>query len=646
MVETLNAVFTSNHWIRFFLDVILFLYFLNVRFKSRVEEYRGFLFILLAIIARDILFGYFQHVELFLIGDSVIILLYVWWARKYTGFKKIDVTFWVLNGLAVFYMLIRLYQVSETDIGQFNIYYLMPLINAIFLATVFFSVSRHNTRHADIIINMRRLFSFVLITGYVLLFFFGMESNFVISFILPLLYTVHFLFIFKHQQLWEYRTLKTLTFHERELDSLFEFMEQVGIAITDKMEMDYVLKFVVKSAVQNINADAGAVLMVDEYEDVLVVRAVKGLFPPPYPVGSMVKRKTSSLEDMFRTTPIQPGETVIGEAAEKGEPVYVYDTRKDERTTANTNDDICFISSIVAMPLVVNKKVLGVLAVIRTRQNKYISQNDYNHLKSIADFASLTIDNLITYMELLEKQEMEREVGIAADIQTQLLPAKLPKVKNAELAAFSNPAKGVSGDYYDAIPIKRGRITLVMCDVAGKGVPASLVMVMIRTIIHLIAGAEKNAKTIMTWVNKGIAGKISIDRFATLSFIKYDPATGHMEYANAAHHPLMIYRSETKEIESLDAEGLPIGLEKDTVYTQATTQISKGDILLLYTDGVIEAMNSSGEQYSYERLAELVKKNYHESAAELCSSIKNDIYEFVGNARQHDDTTLMLLKAT
>jgi len=203
----------------------------------------------------------------------------------------------------------------------------------------------------------------------------------------------------------------------------------------------------------------------------------------------------------------------------------------------------------------------------------------------------------------------------------------------------------VSGDYYDIIGIRKGQILLAVCDVAGKGIPASLVMVMIRTIIHLVAHQPgMHVSRILDIVNWGIAGKVSLDRFATIALLTYDFAQHRLEYSNAAHHPLLIYRAETKTFETLDTDGIPIGLEKKTKYAQINTTLFKDDIVVLYTDGIIEAMNEKGQQYSYESLQQVIEANAELPMEKLKKVIIDDMNRFVGKARQHDDQTFLLMK--
>jgi sigma-B regulation protein RsbU (phosphoserine phosphatase) len=247
-------------------------------------------------------------------------------------------------------------------------------------------------------------------------------------------------------------------------------------------------------------------------------------------------------------------------------------------------------------------------------------------------------------MENSEMTDIEREASIAADIQKTLLPRRLPEFANASFGAFSIPTRGICGDYYDIIPFRHDHLCLVIGDVAGKGIPSSIVMVMIRSILHLVTSAQKDIATIANWVNRGITGRIDMDHFATLSLLSFDTGTGSLEYSNAGHQPLMIYRKKTDAIETIDLKGVPIGVERTTKYEYRTLAAGNGDIVILYTDGVIEAMNQSGKQYGVKSLAQVIQGNANLTAKEIANKVKMDIQDFMGSARQHDDQTLLLMK--
>ncbi|MFA6507126.1 MAG: PP2C family protein-serine/threonine phosphatase, partial [Treponemataceae bacterium] len=225
-----------------------------------------------------------------------------------------------------------------------------------------------------------------------------------------------------------------------------------------------------------------------------------------------------------------------------------------------------------------------------------------------------------------------------------LQPKRVLDAASATFGSFSAPARGVSSDYYDVIPVRRDRIYLVMGDVAGKGVPASLIMVMIRAILHLLVGAAKDTATILNWINRGITGKIELDHFATLQILVLDPTTGKCEYANAGHRPPIIWRKSTGIVQHIDTKSVPIGVEKSNEYTASTLTLEDGDILLMYTDGVVEAVDPAGRQYGMTGLNAILEKHNDLSSKEIANMVREDVHTFIGNARQHDDQTLLTVK--
>lgn len=511
------------------------------------------------------------------------------------------------------------------------------------------SISEFNTERASVVLAYRGPLLQAMITLQVLALVFGPWGAYLNPALqmvfIPLANLIHVWTLSYWERSADNEKNRHMATLEKNLGSLFEFMIAIGNAISEKLEMDKVLDFVVRSAVKATNADGGAVFLVDEFEDVLKVKAVEGDFPPPYQVPPKVKLKVKDLANFFQSTPIPLDKTIIGECALSRQGIFIRDTRDDARMAQNAQLDQIYIASIILVPLMQGNKVFGVLAVVSRRGNFLFTADHFSQIQTFADYTSLTINSLFTYLQLLEKQEMERELGIAAEIQGQLLPSHLPRVSSISLAAFSLPAKGVSGDYYDVINIRKGQILMAVCDVAGKGIPASLVMVMIRTIIHLVAHQPgMSVSRILDIVNWGIAGKVSLDRFATGALISYDFVERRLEYSNAAHHPLLIFRSRHRTFETLDTEGIPIGLEKKTKYAQLETILHPDDIVLLYTDGIIEAMNEEGRQYSLESLQQVILDNSALPPEKLKRAIIDDMNAFVGKAKQHDDQTFLLMK--
>ena len=647
MLEFIKNLINLPVWSRLTIDVTVLIYFFYVKSLLASKEYSKLLPLVIAIIIRDVLSIFILRSELFIVTDLFIFAFLAVWSRIFLSEKSKLLGFYIFFSIYAVMLVVSLIFDPFMDI----IIFLLRIPMYIYITVMGFHLHRLSVFNTDnpeahIVINVRKSLIFWLIVINSLLLIAGETSAISLNLIHPasvFIYLYFFHSFLKYKIKADGKKISTLT---DDLASLFDFIKTIGNAISERQDIETILDYITTSTAKNLNADGGAILLIDNYDYSIRVESIYGIFPPPFQVIDQVKTKLENMENFFRNKTLELGESVLGESIQEAEPIYIKNTYNDERMVHNTKNDLMFISSIIIVPLVASSKLLGALAVCQRDRNKLFSEADFSNMRTFADYTSITLDNFFTYMELLDKKEMEREVGIAADIQQKLLPSRIPKIKNTLISAFTKPAKGVSGDYYDIIKLKSGGIALVMCDVAGKGVPASLVMIMIRTIIQLIASAAKSAGTIVSWINRGITGKIDIDHFATLSFLKYDPDKKAIEYSNAGHHPLMLYRAKTKTFENIDTPGLPIGIEQATEYTQKSVVLEKGDIALLYTDGIIEAMNPEGEQYSYESLEKYVKDNYTLSSEELVTGIYQDIQKFVGKAKQHDDQTLLALKIT
>jgi sigma-B regulation protein RsbU (phosphoserine phosphatase) len=182
--------------------------------------------------------------------------------------------------------------------------------------------------------------------------------------------------------------------------------------------------------------------------------------------------------------------------------------------------------------------------------------------------------------------------------------------------------------------------------VAGKGIPASLVMVMIRTVIHLLAPEARSAAHAVSMINRGVAGQVGIERFATLSYLLLDPERGEVEYSNAAHHPLLVYRAAEHHFDDYDTGDIPVGIDAEAEFSPTSLSLDPGDLLLLCTDGITEAMDEEDNQFGEERLRETVRAGVEDglSCTDIEARLFKAVEEFAGKAPQHDDQTLIVLR--
>jgi sigma-B regulation protein RsbU (phosphoserine phosphatase) len=596
-------------------------------------------------LGRDILYAFLPLVQVYLIADLGVLVLYVLWLRAYTGARRIDVPWFALNAAA-----------AAAAAGAAGIVFpgwaqiefavgLSLLLDVAYIAVVMGLVSAAEGEQAGVVVRSRTILAAALFLVQLAALLYGYGYPVVQAVVIPLSYIAPAWLCFSYNRVLHAEAAQSIEFYSSSLDATYDFMEHLGNAITAKIDLPQVLSIIVSAAVKNVGADAGAILMVDEYQDLLRVKATYGIHPPLGPVPELARLTPASLKRYFTETPIPFGETVLGQAVTSGQALFIRDVRQDERMRPNAADDILFCSSLIAIPLVVRDRVLGVLSVLKRAENQFFEQRDYHEVETLADYASITIDNLYTYSEVLEKREIEREVDIAAQIQRRLQPARLPEIPTAALAVYNRPARGVSGDYYDVFQLDDDRIGIVICDVAGKGIPAALVMVMIRSVLQLIVSAGRDAAATLDWVNRGITGRIDVDHFATLAFLIYDQKKREVRYANAAHLPLLLHRRGSGRMFKVDTEGLPIGVERTTRYQQKCFTLEEGDLLILCTDGIPEAMNPAGKQYGMAGLCRVVDQNAALPVEELATAIQQDIARFVGSARQHDDQTLLMLQA-
>ncbi|MBN2039837.1 MAG: SpoIIE family protein phosphatase [Spirochaetes bacterium] len=245
----------------------------------------------------------------------------------------------------------------------------------------------------------------------------------------------------------------------------------------------------------------------------------------------------------------------------------------------------------------------------------------------------------------VESRVMEEQLELAKEIQEGLNPMGFYEKDGVQIKGFTRAAKGVGGDYFDYIDIDKNRVGALISDVSGKGVPASLVMVMIRTVfVSYISRKDVQCASVVRAINDSLSADFAIDKFATLFFMIYNRATEEIAFSNAGHGPLFCYRSSLDACSITKLDGMPIGIMEDVEYKQAKVKLSKGDIIALYTDGITEMRNKDKEEYGLQRLQQLLMKNSNMKADELIDLIVNDVDSFRGEVPPHDDMTVLILK--
>jgi len=245
----------------------------------------------------------------------------------------------------------------------------------------------------------------------------------------------------------------------------------------------------------------------------------------------------------------------------------------------------------------------------------------------------------------IETRIMNEQLEIARDIQEGLNPMGFYNKRGVQIKGYTRAAKGVGGDYFDYIDIDDNRVGVLISDVSGKGVPASLVMVMIRTVFTTyIKRKDVDCASVVRAINDSLSADFAIDKFATLFFMIYDRSTGELSFSNAGHGPLFCYRASKNECTRTSLDGVPIGIMEDVDYKQAKVKIYPGDMVILYTDGVTEMRNPEKEEFGLKRVRSLLLQNHELNANEFVDLLVEEVETFRKDAPPHDDMTLVVFK--
>lgn len=296
------------------------------------------------------------------------------------------------------------------------------------------------------------------------------------------------------------------------------------------------------------------------------------------------------------------------------------------------------------VPLQMQSEVRGVLCLGERLRGGSYSESDLEFIYSLANLAFVSLENTRLFIETIEKKKLESELLIAQEIQQGLLPRELPKIDGIEIAALNISSKQVGGDYYDVIPVEDGKYMIVIADVSGKGTPASLLMANVQATVHALVPFNLPLATSTARINDLIYRNTASDKFITFFWGSLDPKTRAFRYVNAGHNPPFLLRNNGS-VERLTDGGLILGIMNTFIpYQEGTILLYPGDHVIMFTDGVSEAMNMHGEDYTEERLESFIVSHKESTAQKMVTAIREEIQRYSAGAPQSDDITLVAFK--
>lgn len=401
-----------------------------------------------------------------------------------------------------------------------------------------------------------------------------------------------------------------------------------------------------KACVEATGANGGAVLLVDDFDDVISVKSFQGEFPPPYKLPDDLPHKPLRVSTAFKYAQFPLRDNIFGEVASAGRSELLADPAQDDRIFQNGPEDFLKLGSLMFIPLRIRDKgiVVGLVALSRNAGAEPFGDSEYRWAEMLGGFAEDALKATISFKQYRERQELTRESDIASEVQASLLPKKVPPLPGLSFGSYTEQTAGVCSDSFDVIPARQDRVSFVLMDVAGKGMNSLLVITMLRAMFRLIVNTTQTAGTILSWANRGICAETSLDHFASVALVNYDPTNRKVQLSTGGSIPVMRFNAAKDELEPVSVPSEPIGVERSKSYKDVEFTAGHGDMLVMYTDGLAESLNADGRQYDASGMAAIIKANSKLSGREIANLIKSDVKKFVGNAMLHDDQTLLVVK--
>jgi phosphoserine phosphatase RsbU/P len=335
---------------------------------------------------------------------------------------------------------------------------------------------------------------------------------------------------------------------------------------------------------------------------------------------------------------LRRGEGIIGHVIATGQTVIAPDVRQEPHYVegkASTRSEI-------AVPIVSGGEVIGALNLESDTLDAF-SEADVEFLEFFAVAAAISIEKAVLHREMLEKHRIEQQLRIAKEVQVALLPADAPVLDGYDIAGTNVPTWEIGGDYFDYLPQPDGRLGVAIADVSGKGVPAALIMATFRAALRAQRVRGMPLDAIAGRLNRILLDSMDASRFVTAFYGLLEPGTGGLGFANCGHNPPLLLRAGGS-LDVLASGGPALGMWPGAAFKRGDVSLRPGDILVLYTDGVVEVMNAAGEMFGVERLEEVIRRRPGESSRNLIEAVVEATRAFAGRAGYDDDFTLVIIR--
>lgn len=458
-----------------------------------------------------------------------------------------------------------------------------------------------------------------------------------------------FVFIYRRQERLIAEITKAREKIQIEEERVFDFLHGLGEAFTGEVRAAELHRMIVEGAARVLDAHGGALYLIDRDGSMLMPSFVSKSCPPFVEVPRHILQQAEStpiaLQSYLRLHAIEPGDGLIGSVWNEGVPLRIdaHDTR-----LTGLRDTTLKTQAVILSPLSYRGQKLGVLALANGPMGDAFTETDVAVFKAIAEQSAFALYTVAIYSEANEKKRMDVDLQVAQDIQRILLPSAAPQMEGYEVAGINIPARHVSGDYFGYIRIDEQRWGVAIADVSGKGVPASLIMAMCRSVLRSHAAGNTSPASVLHKVNRELYPDIKEDMFISMAYVILDDASGEVALCRAGHDAPLLYRAGDQSVSRLNPQGMALGIDSGDVFNRITGDFSvtleRDDCLILYTDGVTEALDSRGQEFGMKRTIQSIQASVAGGASDIVAKLTGDLREFVGATPQNDDITLIVIR--
>jgi sigma-B regulation protein RsbU (phosphoserine phosphatase) len=434
---------------------------------------------------------------------------------------------------------------------------------------------------------------------------------------------------------------------------VFDFLHGLGEAFSETIRAADLNRLIVEGAARILDASGGALYMMERAGGKLAPAYISKGSPPFVEVPADVLQKAATtplaLENYLHLRAIPPGEGIVGRVWQTREPVCLTDVAKAPELAALRGSSLG-ATSVMVTPLLYGKQSMGVLALGNGPMSPPFTPSDFVVFKSIAEQSAFALYNAIIYSEANEKKRLDHDLEIAQDIQRLLLPSEAPVVEGFEISGINIPARHVSGDYFDYIKVDDERLGVAIADVSGKGVPASIIMAICRSVLRSQATGNPSPADVLQKVNRQIYPDIKEDMFISMAYVILDHVHNTTLLSRAGHDAPLLYKRATETVTPVKPLGMVVGIDSGSVFDRITgdfaLSLEPNDCLLLYTDGVTEALDANGDEFGFDRVVQCVRASAPSGAPAIITRLIDELRSFVGTQPQNDDITLIAIRKT